>query len=374
MNVSALQRLDALPHKLRTPLMNLHRSGHLEQSAISDILDAGALEGNDHNLLLFAVAYLSMISQGIPIKDTIRMAREQRRRVKMSWSPKRWQAEHNRFSRAETLMRLSAENVSYDVSEIEQGLPRSFPGYLIRSSRRLGMEGLRQKHCVASYHDGLVNQSYAIAAVFIDQVRWTVQLCRSSAPDAPLRIAQVKTVRNLSPNPDVMEKIRTALDIPAPAAPTLTTSSRYEKPRLYMENLRTVLPVLLEQSVSRVVVDFDGGGDSGSIEGVVFEDGQPGVESTEVRIQTFNRYHDNGEWRHESVAKAMTLHDAIYELTDDYLEETGVDWYNNDGGFGVLYIHPLAGSVELDVNTRFNESSTAFNAKNDIATGDLIEE
>jgi len=374
MSIAALQRLDALPQKVRAPLMNLHRGGHLEETAIADILDAGELEGNHQTLLGFAVAYTSMIGKGIPIVDALRMAREQGRGIKMSWSPKRWQAEHNRFSRAETLIRLSAENISYDVTEFDQGLPQSFPGYLIRNSRRLGMEGLRQKHCIASYHNGLLNGAYAIAVVFVDRVRWTVQLMRTSNPEAPLRITQVKTVRNRSANPDVMDRIRTVLDIPAPTASSAVTPSRPEGPRLYMDNLRTVLPVLLEHGVSRVVVTFDGGGDSGSIEDVEFEDAFGDIELVNVSVLKNSRYFDDGRWRLETVVTDLTLEEAIHVLTDDYLEETDVDWYNNDGGFGVLYIHPLEGSVELDVNTRFSESTMAFYAKKDIATGEETED
>jgi len=122
------------------------------------------------------------------------------------------------------------------------------------------------------------------------------------------------------------------------------------------------------------VVTFDGGGDSGSIEDVEFEDAFGDIELVNVSVLKNSRYFDDGRWRLETVVTDLTLEEAIHVLTDDYLEETDVDWYNNDGGFGVLYIHPLEGSVELDVNTRFSESTMAFYAKKDIATGEETED
>ena len=67
-----------------------------------------------------------------------------------------------------------------------------------------------------------------------------------------------------------------------------------------------------------------------------------------------------------------TLNEAIDELTYDYLEETGVDWYNNDGGYGELVIDVNAGTVALEVNVRYTESTTEYSAERDIATGEDI--
>lgn len=78
----------------------------------------------------------------------------------------------------------------------EKHLPKRFSGYLIRTSRRLGMEGLRQRHCVASYDSRLRKGDCAIVAVFADRQRWTVELRLTNDTETPLRIDQIKTRYN----------------------------------------------------------------------------------------------------------------------------------------------------------------------------------
>ena len=142
------------------------------------------------------------------------MAKAQNRRINLGWSAKRWKEEHDRFSRAEALHRMAQENVGYDVSKFEEHLPERFNGYLIRTSRRLGMEGLRQRHCVASYDSRLRSGNCAIAAVFVGKQRWTVELRLTNNEEAPLRIDQIKTRYNSLPPASVREEIHEILDIP----------------------------------------------------------------------------------------------------------------------------------------------------------------
>lgn len=375
MSAPPLERLKSLPKKVGAPLLNLHRTGHLDETSLSDILDAGQLDGNLQMLLGFAVAYSGMLANSAPIRDTIRMAREQDRKIRMSWSPKRWQTEHDRFSRAETLIRLSNQDTKYDVSVFDELLPSKYPGYLIRNSRRLGMEGLRQRHCIASYHDGLAAGRYAIAVVFIDRVRWTVQLKAAANQDSPIRISQVKTRRNRSADPDTISRIRSVLGIPEPVRGTSTASTNRSgrvTPRLYLQNLRLLLPVLLEQGVSQVDVVFDGSGDSGSIESVDFENGPPDVATISVRILKAVSIFEEDHWINRTEEVDVDLEDAVRVLTDDYLDETDVDWYNDEGGYGSLCIQPGEGTVYLDVNTRITESVGVFNETKEIATGDQL--
>ena len=211
-------RLGALSPKIANPLRQLLAADQLGQDVLVTILDAADLADDHTKLLAFTAAYLYLRSQAVPITDVIRMAKHLNHRVNLGWSAKRWKAEHNRLSRAEALLRLSQEQVTYDVSDYQPLLPDSFPGYLIRTSRRLGMEGLRQRHCVASYHPSLRTGSCALAVVFVNHVRWTVQLVKTHHPAAPLRIAQIKSRFNQSPPPEVTTQIHQMLDIPCPPA------------------------------------------------------------------------------------------------------------------------------------------------------------
>jgi hypothetical protein len=67
------------------------------------------------------------------------------------------------------------------------------------------------------------------------------------------------------------------------------------------------------------------------------------------------------------------LDGAIRAITDDYLQETGVDWYNGDGGYGELEIDVDAGTVSLEVSVRFIEASVQFAMERDIATGEGVD-
>ncbi|MEM8986683.1 MAG: DUF6878 family protein [Pseudomonadota bacterium] len=364
-------RLNALPNKVSAPFRALLAQGHISTDDICVILDAGDLAGNSHQLLAFAVAYQTLTAKGTPVKDTIRMAKTHGVWINLGWSAKRWRAEHDRLSRVETLKRLAGQNVYYDLSKFEAVLPKCFYGYLIRTSRRLGMEGLRQRHCVASYHASIAAGNCAIAAIFIDRVRWTVELFRTQDREHPLRIGQIKARFNRPASRDTADRIYAHFGVERPVE--VVKPLREPVPRTYLANLQRVLPVLRRANVKRATVTFDGSGDSGSIEEVYFDDRHFNARAVSLAYEKTQSSWEDGRWVHAREIAEGTLEDVLEDIGYDYLEETGVDWYNNDGGFGDLVIDVEAGTVELDVNVRFTESSTEFHSEVDIASGDSID-
>lgn len=363
-------RLDALPRKVALPLRELLGVGQLSNETLETVLDAAELAGSQTKVLGFAVGYLHLQSQGVPVKDVIQMARRQKRHIRLDWSARRWQEEHDRLSRAETLIRLGEANVRYELSDIVACLPARFRGYLIRSSRRLGMEGLRQRHCVASYHAQIQSGYCAICTVFIDRQRWTAQLARTGDPKAPLRIAQIRSRFNKVPTREISDAIHLELGIEPERTRGPMPLDAEGQPRTYMENLRRILPVLREHQIKHVTVSFDGCGDSGSIEDVTF--GQANIDATAlmVEVEIASRVLQNDKWITNRLLEPRDLQRAIEAVTNDYLEETDVDWYNGDGGFGELNIDVEAGTVSLEVSVRCTESSTQFSATRDIASGE----
>ena len=365
------KRLAVLPPKVATPFRRLLAVGQLNEDTLATILDAGDLAGDSARLIGFAVGYLHLRGEGVPVDDVIRMARSQRRRINLEWGAKRWKHEHDRLSRAEVLDRLAGENTTYDVSGFEALLPDRFDGYLIRTSRRLGMEGLRQRHCVASYHSQLQAGNCAIAAVFVDRQRWTVQLLPTGKADAPLRIAQIKTRLNGLPSGAIRDRIHELLGIepggqlgaPAMAIPTVDG--------LYMDTLRRLFPVLLAHGVQQVTISFDGSGDNGSIQDIYYAapDGFDAAAITIEHARASSNFED-GQWIRTIELIQSTVPDAIEELVYDYLEETGVDWCNNDGGYGELVIDARDGTVSLDISVRYTHSANEFSSLRDIATGE----
>lgn len=364
-------RLALLPTKIASPFRQLLNTGQITEDVIHPVLDAGEIAGDTSKLIGFAVGFLHLRAQGVPIHDVIRMAKAQKRRINLSWGAKRWKEEHDRLSRAEALQRMAAESVTYDLSKFERHLPERFNGYLIRTSRRLGMEGLRQRHCVASYDARVRRGDCALATVFADGQRWTVELRLTNDAEAPLRIEQIKTRYNGLPPAPVRQQIHKTLGIDLKK---LTGAAYLIQDAIYMENLRRVLPVLRQHRINTVTVNFDGGGDDGAIENVFYEPcGNPdALKTLPVEHLSTSSYFEDGQWRRAITPEQSTLDEVIEGLTNDYLEETGVDWYNDDGGFGELVIDVPHGTVSLNVQIRYTHTTTEYSAERDIETGDDI--
>jgi hypothetical protein len=371
-NQRVFKRLDRLSPKVAMPLRKLLEAGQLSHEVVELVLDAGELAGDTSKLVAFAAGMVYLQSQSVPVHDVIRMAKRQKRRISLEWSPRRWKEEHDRLSRAEALESMSRDNVTYDLSLYHDHVPKTFPGYLIRTSRRLGMEGLRQRHCVASYHEQVMKGHCAIATVFVDKKRWTVQLISTGNERAPIRIGQVKTRYNIPPTTEVTRKIYDIFGVRREVVSSDYCEVPDDREHRYIENLRRVLQVLREQGVNHVRVSFDGSGDSGSIDWVEFD---PPINSDTIRIETItvSREHVDGQWRYARGTAETGIADAIEEITYDYLAKSNVDWYNNDGGFGDLVIDVLEGTVQLDVSVRVTESQSAYSETLNIDTGESVE-
>ncbi len=363
------ERLDHLPRKIAQPFRALLCAGHLDGETLSVILDAGELAGDTTKLLAFATSYFALSGQQVPVRDVIRMAKAQKRKIKLSWSAKRWKAEHDRLSRAEALSKLAGENILYDVSAFERHLPQGFRGYLIRSSRRLGMEGLRQRHCVAGYHTLIKAGTTAIAAVFVGRKRWTVELFRTHDEHHPLRIGQIKSRYNENAAGDVRSVIHDLLGISTETRPPLQEEATG---LLYRDTLNRILPVLRGQGIQEVTVQFDGSGDSGSIDTVECETGMSLPAEVTVECRHIAREFADGRWVPVTGLKECSLEQAIQDLTYDYLDEAGVDWYNNDGGYGELVIDVAAETVSLSIDVRQTYTDCAFDQTLHIPTGDPV--
>ena len=363
-------RLSLLPVKVAVPFKHLLKAGHISPDHLGHILDAGDLAGTHQHLLAFAVAFHALHLVGVPILDVIRMAKEQGRRVNLHWSEKRWRTEHERLSRAATLQRLSGENTRYDVSEYAKHLPERFPGYLIKSSRRLGMEGLRQRHCVASYHNRLLMKNSAIAAVFVGGMRWTVELMKTHNAERPLKIWQIRSRFNRIPEPRVKRDIHDLLGI---AQANTSPVEGGETRTLYIDNLQRVLPVLRQLEIKQVLIHFDGGGDSGSIEYLEFDGKDNPPQNPQIEIFKEQKDFVDGRWQSLYSEQEVDLVSALEELAYDYIEGTGVDWYNNEGGFADLIIDTDTGMATMDVDVRVYHSETTYYSSLDIATGETVE-
>lgn len=143
--------------------------------------------------------------------------------------------------------------------------------------------------------------------------------------------------------------------------------------KLHMDTLRRLLPVLRAHHVETVNVHFDGYGDSGSIDNIeYYAKGSFDPKAVKLVYETESQCHKDGKWIWLREPVEGSVNDAIEYLTYDYLEETGADWYNNDGGFGELIIDVIAGTVYLDVSVRYTDVTSAYSAEHEIETGEEV--
>ena len=164
--------------------------------------------------------------------------------------------------------------------------------------------------------------------------------------------------------------IHERMGIPRPAEAKQGVAGTARQPNRFMENLRRVLPVLRQHGIEHVWVSFAGGGDSGQIDDVEFSPRLTDEALTAPCHRTESSW-IGGEWRRANGVEDVPLKAAIEDITYDYLEATGVDWYNNDGGQGTLSIDVEAGTVDMDLSTNLRTSQVG--ERTDIMSGEEIE-
>ena len=112
------------------------------------------------------------------------------------------------MAKAVTLRQFSEENVDYDVefftSEVAEEVSRiHHPQQPPPGNSRLVPATLRRQLSSQMCVDG----SIAFVCVFVDHTRWTVELNRTGHPECPIRINQIRTTDNRSPEPPTEKKI-----------------------------------------------------------------------------------------------------------------------------------------------------------------------
>ena len=129
------------------------------------------------------------------------------------------------------------------------------------------------------------------------------------------------------------------------------------------EKKELLVNLLLAMGCTRVQVHFAGGGDSGSIEDVYVLDkdgSQIGISNVELEWEeessVFNEHLN--QWGKKFETKMMSLDEILREITNQALEESGHDWYNNDGGQGDFNIYPTETPVRIELEIGINYMET----------------
>lgn len=118
------------------------------------------------------------------------------------------------------------------------------------------------------------------------------------------------------------------------------------------ETLLTQLNLL---GAKYVYVEFRGGGDDGQVEGVYYRDKNDDIQDipTDMIAWTKQTY-----GKQEKETKNMTLVDVLEDVCYRALDETGLDWYNNEGGQGQLTIDFTDSPPNIYLNVGVNTMTT----------------
>ena len=119
-------------------------------------------------------------------------------------------------------------------------------------------------------------------------------------------------------------------------------------------NKAALFAALAAAGIDTVVIEFEGSGDSGQMEGADAFNATGGlaeIPSGEVDMRSV-------EFETGEITVASTrLREAIEATAYDLLEQTHSGWENDDGAYGDITFSVAEQSIQLDVNERFTEST-----------------
>lgn len=124
--------------------------------------------------------------------------------------------------------------------------------------------------------------------------------------------------------------------------------------KLVPANKERLLAFFASAGITRVVVTFDGYGDSGQIEDVASFRGSDQVDLPSGTVEISRLAHGADE----PVVSTLSAAEAIEDLAYDLLRQTHCGWENNDGAYGEFTFDVTAGTISLDYNERFTSSES----------------
>jgi hypothetical protein len=114
-------------------------------------------------------------------------------------------------------------------------------------------------------------------------------------------------------------------------------------------NKPVIFDALAAAGVTRIMVEFDGAGDSGQIEDITAYAGETPARVPSASLTLHQAAQTTGDLRTTKV----NLRAAIETLCYDYLSECQDGWENDDGAYGTFEFDVRDRSIHLDFNARF---------------------
>ncbi len=121
---------------------------------------------------------------------------------------------------------------------------------------------------------------------------------------------------------------------------------------LHTANKRIVFDALQAAGITRVLVQFDGSGDSGQIEDIGAVSGDEPRDFPAGKVVIGCPTWGASEVRYED----CSVRDAVETLAYGFLEETHSGWEINEGAYGEFTFDVADRSITLDYNERIETS------------------
>lgn len=125
------------------------------------------------------------------------------------------------------------------------------------------------------------------------------------------------------------------------------------------ENEKTLAAFCLLHGIASIYVSFDGSGDSGQIDNIAFyKQGRVEINPKDLNISFWKTQGNlwdpvTKEWtRPEPKQEEHPVRDMVEQHVYDLLCRTGIDWYNNDGGYGSWEWSAEDGEVDFSIYQR----------------------
>lgn len=135
-------------------------------------------------------------------------------------------------------------------------------------------------------------------------------------------------------------------------------------------NKENLIISLAEAGISKAVVDYDGSGDSGQVESVCLYNKKNDLvqisklkEKVRIYEGRSNYTPDKGGWTTVFSEVSLTMEEALSLFAELLLDYKGIDWFNNDGGYGTLTVDIESEVLRLEHTERVmseNHSSMEF--------------
>lgn len=118
------------------------------------------------------------------------------------------------------------------------------------------------------------------------------------------------------------------------------------------KNKKSVVAFMQANGIEKVIVEFDGSGDSGQTETpVIFPDSKQDLINQQIPFITFSQRFSGGEWSVDATEKQASVEEALEDLAYCALENNHGGWEINEGAFGEIIIE-ADGSGRIEYNQR----------------------